>query len=316
MRSLTRAVKVLSDNPCILLFPAAVSLIWSIVLVSTPILHFLGDIFGNVSRAASAGEFFASLFNNILVLLQIVLSGRMLSLRLLMIAGGILSVVSIFEGAFLSGFICALDAAAGGEKKIISNFGKGVRADFLRVTAQMIIANVFIVLYLIVMVFCSIPLVLLVYSVLLGKPELLFHTVTIGILTVFVIVMGSLFLRVNMFAWVYLGIIRGGGLFSYYSSGNRIDDRTFWRLAVRFLIMDVVSIAYITAIFAFKLSTMKVIPLEGVTFGGVLLFILNWTFSAFYIFFIIALLCDGFEKREEPVLLEPMDDFKINVPDW
>lgn len=316
MKNLTQSIKILTGNPCILLFPAAASLVWGIILVCTPLLRFFGDMFGNVSRAANAGDFFASLFNNILVTLQIILNGRMLSLSLLIIAGGVLSIVSIFEGVLISGFIHAFDAAAKGDKKVVSNFGKGVRSNFLRVTAQVLIVNVFIVLYSIVMIFCSIPLVFLIYSILFGKVELVFHTVVIGILTVFVIIMGALFLRVNAFAWIYSGIIGEEDLFSYYTSGSKIDDRTFWKLAARFLIMDAVFAAYMAAVLAFKFSTVRVIPLEGVTFGGTLLFVLNWAFNTVYISLILSLPCGAFEKQEESVPLQPADDFKIDVPDW
>lgn len=269
MAIFVRTVRALFKRPFIIVF-------WSLVML----VYYLVDY--NVSRVllhfTERGE--ENILESIIHFLQFILnfltdSKAVPSIILYFLA--FIFVASIPVGLILSGYLYIVDNTVAGKQKVKGEFFQGIRKHFIRVWFITFRVMIYSSLFVIFILVASVPAIIITKSVAAGKIEMAALAVFIDVVSVCVLFFGSVFFRTYMFFWYPAALICGKKAFK---KGKVLVDAYFWRLAARFLVLDVIYVLF--------LST-------AITINNLfILFLVSWVFASIYFSFLITYIFTAF----------------------
>jgi hypothetical protein len=237
MDILKTTVRAVKGRPFIIILPAVLILLCSVLNTYNPVLPIITGI------ASITG---GSAIDSLVSVIQLLLDPSLMPVIVVMFVGLAL-LTSLFVALILSGYFNVLAKALDGLPGERGEFWQGLRRYFLRYFTISLRAVPFLLLLAAFMLVCSIPAVIVTRAVTPDKPELLIAAVFVDVLTVAVLFFAFIFSRAYIFFWYPSAMEMAKKPFSY---GKRLVDGHFWGIVLRILIFDVVfvGIHYIISI--------------------------------------------------------------------
>lgn len=230
MKLIKTAVVYITGRPFILLYPAAIALILCISDIYNPVSSLL------LGLTSIAG---GNLADGIISILQIALDSAYLPIIGAILALAII-IVSLAGGFFMSGYFYVLDKAAGGIKKSKGEFFEGVRRFYLKITGRNFAVLTLGALISILAGISLVPAAVVSRAALGGKTGFVAAAVFMCLLTLLVVFFILIFFRAYLFFW-YPAVYSNKE--KPFSAAKQIVDKSFWHIAGRFLIFDILFIA-------------------------------------------------------------------------
>lgn len=231
MNILKTTVRAVSRRPLIIILPAVLLLMFSLLNSYNPILPIITGI-----ASITGGTALESLIS----VLQLLLAPSMISIVLILFAGTTL-LASLFAGLVLSGYFNVVMSALDGQPGKRGEFREGLKRYFSRYFAITLRAVPFMLLLSVFMLVSSVPAIIVTRAVTIDKPELLIAAVFVDILTVAVLFFGFIFSRAYIFFWYPAALKVAKKPFAY---GKRLVDGHFWGIVLRILIFDIVFVLF------------------------------------------------------------------------
>lgn len=218
-------------RPFVLIYAMIISLVYCVVDMVTPIIAIL---FG----FSTMGE--GDLLGTAISLLQLVLSPVFLLKALPWIVGGIV-IGAFLASLILPGYFYIVYRMVEEKERHRGEFIAGLKQYFKKFFAATLTVFGLCVLFALFIAVVAIPALFTTWSVKAGKTELFGMAVLLDILTVAVMFFAFMFFRLYTFYWY-------PAIFSFsscpFKNGKRIIDRHFWPLVGRWVILDVIFIAF------------------------------------------------------------------------
>lgn len=235
MGAFGNAVRAMFKRPFILLFFAAVTLAGLLINYYNPVSAVISGI-----SSFGVGDFFTSIVSFIQLVTGLLTDPAVLVKGGLILLG-LLVLFAVLAGIILSGLLNTVNNALEGKPGEKGEFLRGVGKSFLRMSFASFWVGLLGFLFLLCMLVAAVPSVILTKTWTAGKPELMFPSVLLDVLTFFVLFFCCLYFRVYMFYWFPAKLYAGKGAFRL---GKRTADLGFWRLAGGFIAFDIVFIAF------------------------------------------------------------------------
>lgn len=231
MNTINTTVRAVKSRPLIIILPAVLLLLWSVLNTYNPILPVISGIV-----KITGGTTMDSLVS----VLQLIMDPSLIPLVLLLFIGTIL-LVSLFAGLVLSGYFYVIASALNGRKRCSGEFREGLKRYFFRYFLISLRAVPFMEALAVFMLVSSIPAIIVTRAVTIDKPELLIAAVFVDILTAAVLFFSLIFSRIYIFFWYPSALKAAKKPFTY---GKRLVDRHFWEIVLRVLFFDIVFAAF------------------------------------------------------------------------
>lgn len=165
----------------------------------------------------------------------------------LLAAVAVMSVlISIGAGLLLPGYLLVVDDGISKGSKKQGLFSWGMKHYFSRIFVMTLKTSLITVILAVLLLVASVPAIVVTRVALSSKPELMIGAVFIDLITALVFFMGISFYKSYVFMW-YLAMVSGEK--KPFAKAKALADRKFWRLALEFLIFDVVFAAVVFLIY-------------------------------------------------------------------
>ncbi len=252
MNILKTTVQAVIRRPFVIILPAALMLLFTLLNTYNPILPVIAGI------ASVTGS---SLFDSLVSVIQLLLNPSLIPVILVAFSGTVL-LASLFTGLVLSGYFNVLVSALDGAPAKRGEFLEGLKRYFTRYFFISLRTVPFMLLLATFMLVSSVPAVIVTRAVTADKPELLIAAVFVDILTFAVLFFAFIFSRAYIFFWYPSGLKAGKKPFAY---GKRLVDVHFWGIVLRIFVFDIVF-----AVFCY---------LTSITGSPILQLLLGWVFN-------------------------------------
>ncbi len=202
------------------------------------VLHRINPIVPVISGLFKAGD--ADLIENLMTLLQFITQKDTILYVILFFTA------SAFIGGpvaavLLSGFLFTANSAVSGGIRKKSEFIYGLKKYYKKV-ALVTVKSIFLLFAITVfLMIASVPLMAVLRTAFFSSIMSAVAGVITGILTVFVLLMGSLFCRVYIAFW-YSAVINGAA--RPFAAGKKLADKYFWRVSLGFILFDLIFILF------------------------------------------------------------------------
>lgn len=223
MNIFNTTLRAIAKRPLIILIPAILLLLCSLINTYNPIIPFISGIASITGGTA---------FDSLISALQMLLNPSFLPVILAAFIA-IALLASLFTGIILSGYFNIVASAVEGREKERSEFIEGLRHYFSKVFLISLRAVPFMLFLAVFMLIASLPAIIVTKSTLSDKPELLIAAVFIDILTIAVMLFGFLFSSAYIFFWYPSALKTVKKTFTY---AKRLVDRHFWGIILRILL--------------------------------------------------------------------------------
>jgi hypothetical protein len=236
MKLIRLTVQTAKKRPVIIVLPAILVLLFIVVNSYNPVLPILMGL-SNITGS--------SVFDGIVSALQLVLEPNILPLAILTIAAIVL-LGSILAGILLSGYLNILNNSLEGTAKANGDFNEGIRKYFKKIFLITLRVLLFFAFFICFILVACIPAIIITRAAATTRPEMLLASIAVDILTVGVLFFSLMFTRSYLFYW-YPAALKVNK--NSFREAKRFVDKQFWQIVIRFILFDIVFIAFQYIIF-------------------------------------------------------------------
>jgi hypothetical protein len=255
MRSFRTAIGVIIRRPFIIIFSAAVALVYCAVSSINPVVPILLGL-GRVT----GGNAFESVISFLQILFEpgVILPGLLFIFCFAVAAG-------LVAGLLLPGYMSVIRNSLEGAGESGKEFTLGLKKYFLKIwliSSRVIFLSAIFIIFMLV---SSVPAIIITRSALTDKPDFLLAAIFVDVLTAGVVLFSSMFFRAYMLFWYTAAY---DPLKRPFLRAKRFVDENFWGIMGSLLVFDAVFLA-------FQL-------LRSLIGSPILAFAAEWIFTAAY----------------------------------
>lgn len=233
-----------------------------------------------------------NMFDSIMHLIQMVLTNitGINPINIIFILLGIIA-VSLIAGLILSGYLNVLNSSFVDAKREKGTFAKGVQKHFLkisRITFSVILISLLFVMFMLVV---SIPAIVITRAAITEKPELLLVSGIFDVITIGIMFFSLMFFRIYILFW-YPAAMNFDKKF--FAKGKRAADASFWGIVCRFILFDIIIIAFQIALFWANTYFLRLQGGFAQVASVVVLLFVNWIFKTVLFSSIISFIFQSF----------------------
>lgn len=240
MGAFGNVIGALFRRPFIIIFFSIFALLYSLFGYLFPVLNLLV-----IANSFITGDLFLSLVSLIQWILKLVMNVK----GILLLAAAAFT-FSFLIGIILSGYFVIINNTLDKKPKVKGEFMEGFRKYFVRTWFAAFVCACIGIAFILILMVVWIPALIITKGATDGKSGFLILSVLIDFVTVGVTFLALMFFRIYLVFWFPSIFVNNKGAFL---KGKILVDRYFWKLVVRFLIMDIIFIVF--QMFAVKAGT-------------------------------------------------------------
>ncbi len=256
MKIASKALKVLVKKPFAVIYI-------SVLVLAAAVLNRLNPLIPLIAGLNKASE--ADVFQNVISVLQFIIKPDILKYVILIIAGAVI-LSALLASALTPGLMNVLNHAVSGKKAGRRVFFEGYSKYFKKILVLSLKVFSLIWLFLIYIAVALVPLMIVLRAPVFNRVNDLIISVVIAIISVLILYFSLIFFRSYLIFWLP-ALFNGYG--KPFIKGKRTVDNYFWKLALAFLIFDIVLLAAAAAFSYFP--------------DNIYLFAAKWLFASIYI---------------------------------
>ncbi len=246
MNILKLSVQTALKRPVIIIVPAVLALVFSILNSYNPLIPVILGL-----SSATGGSF----FDGIISALQLVLDPAIIpSIAIFLAAALILG--SLLAGLIFSGYFHIVRNTLEGIEKVKGDFTEGIKRYFLRIFLITLRAAFFAGLVLGIMSIATVPAIIISRAAATTKPELMLAAVFVDVLTAGVLFFAYMFSKVYLLYWVPAAVKTDKKPFTY---AKQLVDEHFWRVVARFIVFDLVFAVFLFLVIVLSSALLKML---------------------------------------------------------
>jgi hypothetical protein len=233
MGAIGNVIAAVFKRPFIIIFFSIFALIYSLFGYLFPVLNFIV-----IANSFFSGDLFQSLVLLIQWVLKIIVTFK--GILIIVLA---LVLVSFLITIVLAGFFVIINNTLDKKSGYKGEFFDGFKKYFIKVWFATIICVAVSVAFIIILMVAWIPALILTKAAFAGKSGFLISSILVDFITIGVTFFGFMFIRIYMVFWFPSIFINDKGSFI---KGKLLVDNYFWKLVLRFLIIDIIFIIFQT----------------------------------------------------------------------
>ena len=276
MKTFRNFILLAFRRPFIVIFPAVITLILSLINTKNPLSSLL---FGMGS--VSGGNIFDTTISLLKIFFKMITNIRMLPGVIIIFAASIL-LLSLLTAVFTSGYFYIFVNALMKKNRSRGEFITGVSKYFVRMFLISLRVISIGALFLIFIIIASVPAVVITRTLIAGKYELVFVALILDLITAGVLFFAFMTFRIYAFYWYPAALNYERKSFA---AAKHLTDINFWNIMRQFAIFDFIFIVF-QVLFIYVNHTFAAAENSSL-FLTVAVFLANWLFkTAFFCWYI------------------------------